>query len=262
MGHLVIRPPSLSSSPESTPLSGAPIGVTLPSMTTVLLVHGAFCGSWVWAETAPVLESAGHQVALIDLPSSGPTADRLGDLAADSTAVRGVLDTLDGDVVVVGHSGAGMVLAELADHPKVQHSVYVAALHPQKGQSVADLLGGQMPDWMTVRNDGAVQVSDDPEVVRQALCADVDADYFAREVHPRYLLTSLSSVQSPSTGPGRTHPATYVVCEQDHAIPIEAQEAVATTFDRVERLPSSHAPMLSMPERLAGVIDGATAGTS
>ncbi len=243
-------------------LSEALVGATLPGVTTVLLVHGGFCGSWVWARTAPVLESSGHRVAVVDLPSSGPTADRLSDLAADRAAVRSVLDTLHGDAVLVGHSGGGMVLAEVADHPKVQHSVYVAALHPQKGQSVADLLGGQMPDWMTVRNDGAVQVSDDPEVVRQALCADVDADYFAREVHPRYLLTSLSSLQSPSTGPERTHPATYVVCQQDRAIPVEAQEATATTFDHVARLPSSHAPMLSMPERLAGVIDAATARTS
>lgn len=207
---------------------------------------------------SPLLESDGHRVALVDLPSCGTAADGLGDLAADSTAVRGVLSTLDGDVVVVGHSGSGMVLAELADHPKVQHSVYVAAVQPERGQSLADLLGEQMPDWMTVRNDGAVQVSDDPEVVRQALCADVDADYFAKEVHPRYLVTSLSSLQSPSTGGARTHPATYVVCQQDRAFPVEAQEAIATTFDRVARLPSPHAAMLSVPERLAGVIHLAT----
>jgi pimeloyl-ACP methyl ester carboxylesterase len=231
-------------------------------MTTVLLVHGAFCGSWVWADTAAALESAGHRAVSIDLPSSGSEADRLGDLAADCTAVREVLGAVDGDVVIVGHSGGGMVLAELADHPKVQHSVWVAALLPQNGQSVADLLGGQMPDWMTVRDDGAVQVSQDAEVVRQALCADVDADYFAREVHPRYLLTSLSSLGSPSAAPQRTHPATYVVCQQDRALPVEAQEAMATTFDRVERLPSSHAAMLSMPERLAEVIGQAAARTS
>lgn len=132
--------------------------------------------------------------------------------------------------------------------------MYVAALHPQRGQSVADLLEGQMPDWMVVRDDGAVQVSDDAEVVRQALCADVEAGYFAREVHPRYLLTSLSSLQSASTGPERSHPASYIVCEHDRAVPVEAQDAMASNFDRVERLPSAHAPMVSMPERLAEVI--------
>ena len=223
-------------------------------MATFVLVHGGFCGSWVWERTAPPLESLGHRVTLIDLPSSGPRADGLGDLSADRAVVASALDEIDGEVVLVGHSGGGMVLAELADHPKVQHSVYIAALHPQKGQSVADLLGGQMPGWMVVRDDGAVKVSDDAEVVRQALAADVEAEYFARQVHPRYVLTSLSSLQAASTGPRRTHPATYVVCEQDQAVPVEAQEAIASTFDRVGRLPSSHAPMLSMPERLAEVI--------
>ena len=147
-----------------------------------------------------------------------------------------------------------MVLAELADHPKVQHSVYVAALLPPKGQSALDVFGGQVPAWMVVRDDGAAQVSDDAEVARQALCAEDEAEYFAREVHPRYLLTSLSSAQAVSTGRPRTHPASYVVCEQDQAVPVQAQEATAATFERVERLPSSHSPMLSMPGRLAEVI--------
>lgn len=235
-------------------MSKALLGANLRAMMTFLLVHGGFCGSWVWERTKPSLEAAGHRVQLVDLPSSGPRADRLGDLSADRAAVSGALDQLDGEVVLVGHSGGGMVLAELADHPKVQHSVYVAALHPTRGQSVADLLGGQMPGWMIVRDDGAVQVSDDAEVVRQALCADVEADFFAREVHPRYLLTSVSSLQAPSTGPERSHPASYIVCEQDQAVPVQAQEAIASTFDRVERLPSSHAPMLSMPQRLAEAI--------
>jgi hypothetical protein len=67
-----------------------------------------------------------------------------------------------------------------------------------------------VPDWRVVRDDGAVQVGDDGEVARQALCADVAADRFAREVHP--------------------------------------------ALDRVERLPSSHSPMLSLPGRLADVL--------
>ncbi len=223
-------------------------------MSTFLLVHGGWCRSSVWERTAPALESFGHRVDVIDLPSSGPQPDQLGDLSADRAAVSDALDQRDGKVVLVGHSGAGMVLAELADHPKVERSVYIAALYPQKGQSAADLIGGQLPGWMVVRDDGAVQVSDDAEVVRQALCADVEAEYFAREVHPRFVLTSLSALQSASTGPERTHAASYVVCEQDRAVPVQAQEAMAATCDRVERFPSSHSPMLSMPDRLAETI--------
>ncbi len=222
-------------------------------MTTFLLVHGGFCGGWVWADTAAALRDSGDDVHLVDLPTSGKTAAGLGDLEADSAVVRHALADLD-EVVLVGHSGGGMALAELADHPKVRHSVYLAALWPQKGQSAADMLGAQMPDWIVVRDDGAVQVTDDLEVARRTLCADVDADRFARDVHPRYLLTSLSGLTAPSSGPVRAHEATYVVCEQDQAIPVAAQEAMGAAFDRVERLPSSHSPMLSMPGRLAEVL--------
>jgi pimeloyl-ACP methyl ester carboxylesterase len=222
-------------------------------MATFLLVHGGFCGGWVWMDTAAALRARGDDVHVVDLPSSGKAAAGLGDLEADSAVVRQALAGID-DVVLVGHSGGGTSLAEQAEHPKVRHSVYLAALWPQQGQSAADLLGGQMPAWIVVRDDGAVQVTDDLEVARQALCADVEADRFAREVHPRYLLTSMSGLTAASSGPVRTHPATYVVCEQDQALPVVAQEAMGAALDRVERLPSSHSPMLSLPGRLADVL--------
>lgn len=223
----------------------------------MLLVHGGFCQGWVWDDTIAALHAAGHRAEAPDLPSSGATADGLGDLHADVRAVTAVLDRLDGideDVVLVGHSGGGMVLAELADHPRVSRSVYVAALWPQQGQSLADLLGGQFPDWMTMREDGTVQVADQPDLVHEAVCHDVDHGRFLAEVYPRYVLTSLSSIGTPSTAPPPSHPSRYVVCEDDRAVPPEAQEAMAGAADDVHRLPSSHSPLLSMPRQLADII--------
>ena len=226
-------------------------------MTTFLLVHGAFCRGWVWDETVLALRSAGHRAEALDLPSSGLTAGSLGDLHSDVEAVRAVLDNSDDDVVLVGHSGGGMVLTELGDHPRVSHSVYVAALWPQEGQSVGDLLGGQFPDWMTAREDGTVQVASEADVVREALCHDVDRARFVAEIYPRYVLTSLSSLGAPSTAPDPLHPSSYIICEQDHALPPEAQEAMANAADHVHRLPSSHSALLSIPQQLADAIAAA-----
>lgn len=226
-------------------------------MTTTLLLHGGFCRGRVWDDTAEALRATGRRAEALDLPSSGPTADGLGDLAADVAAVSTFLDGTDDDVVLVGHSGAGMVLTELGDDPRVQHSVYVAGLWPQRGQSVGDLLGGQLPDWMTLRDDGTVQVAEEPDLVREALCHDVDRDRFLTDVWPHYVLTSMSSVVSPSTAPDASHPSSYVICEHDHAVPPEAQEAMAGAADHVHRLPTSHSPLLSMPRELADVIAGA-----
>jgi pimeloyl-ACP methyl ester carboxylesterase len=75
----------------------------------MLLVHGAVCRGWVWDETVVALRAAGHKAEALDLPSSGPAAGSLGDLHADVEAVRAVLDRIDDGVVLVGHSGGGMV---------------------------------------------------------------------------------------------------------------------------------------------------------
>lgn len=223
-------------------------------MTTHLLIHGAFCQGWVWDQTASALRTDGHRVEVVDLPSSGSSAAGLADLHADAAAVTAAMEAIGGDVVLVGHSGGGMVLAELADHPAIRHSVYLAALWPQRGQSVADLLGGAMPDWMTVRDDGAVQVASEPEIVHKALCSDIDFDTFVKDIYPRYVLTSLASLATPSAAPDAGHESSYVIFEQDQAVPLAAQEAMATAATQSHRLPSSHAAMLSMPQRLAAVL--------
>jgi pimeloyl-ACP methyl ester carboxylesterase len=230
-------------------------------MSVFVLIHGGFCRGWVWAETAAALQEDGHRVEVVDLPSSGTVAAELGDLQTDVAAVRRVLDGIGAEVVLVAHSGGGMVLAEFADHPSVQHSVYLTAFWPQKGQSAAEMLGGQLPGWMAARDDGAISVSDDLELVRQTLCADIDPERFATVVHPRYVLTSLSSAATPSTAPPARHPTTYIICEQDQAIPPQAQEAMSAAADHVVRLPSSHSPFLSMPKQLARTLGGAISST-
>jgi len=229
-------------------------------MATFVLVHGGFCRGWVWGDTATALEAKGHRVEIVDLPSSGPDA-AAGGLAGDVETVRRAIDACGTRVVLVGHSATGIVLSELADHPGVEHGVYLAALYPPKGQSLADVLGGQIPAWMVIHpEEGVGRVSDDPEVVRQALCADVDEDRFLREVYPRFVASSLQIMAETSSAPPAGHETTYIICEQDQVVPVAAREAMAAQADHVERLPSSHNPQLSMPGRLAEVLDRVATG--
>jgi pimeloyl-ACP methyl ester carboxylesterase len=227
-------------------------------MADFVLVHGGFCRSGIWADTAAALEARGHRTVAPDLASSGPDPAALGGLHDDVEAVRRALEDLGGDAVVVAHSGGGLALAELADHPAVRHSVYVAGLRPQPGQTAAELLGGGAAPWMAVSpEEGAVRVSDDPDTVHAALCADIERDRFLRDVRPQYVAMSLQVLGESCSAPASGHPTTYVICEDDRAIPVEAQEAMAALGDHVERLPSSHSPLLSMPERLAEVLERA-----
>jgi len=229
--------------------------VTVIAMSSYLLVHGAWSGGWVWDDLVPQLEKAGHDVTVVEqLPSAGIDAASLGDLTADAAHVRQVLDKVDGPVVLVGHSYGGTVITDLADHPKVRHSVYLAAFWPQRGQSQFDILGdGPPPSWIVPKDDGSMALTDDHEVLREVLCADLDQER-AAVVVSRLCLESVSSHAVPSTAPDRDHPTTYVICEQDNALPVSLQEAMSANADNVIRLPAAHMAQLSRPEELAEIL--------
>ena len=121
--------------------------------------------------------------------------------------VRRVLDETDEAAVLVGHSYSGMVIAELADHPKVRHSVYLCALWPERGQSALNLMGDVLPPLFFARNDGTMQIVDDFDLAWQAFCPDMDRAG-AQQMISRSVLQSYSSATTPSTAPDRAHPAT------------------------------------------------------
>jgi pimeloyl-ACP methyl ester carboxylesterase len=224
-------------------------------MTNFVLVHGGFIGGWYWSDVAEKLEKAGHRVDVVEqLPSAGTDPATLGDLAADAAVVRQTVENVGEPVVLVGHSYGGMVITELADHPSVAHSVYLSAFWPQRGQSLADMLAGGPPlTWAAPQDDGTFRVVDDLELLRQTLCADVEKQRAEAELR-RLLPQSIASASAASSAPDRGHPTTYIICEQDQAVPPEAQEQMAAAADHVERLASSHQPMVSMPDKLAATL--------
>ena len=229
--------------------------VTVDAMGRYLLVHGAWSGGWVWDDLVPQLEKAGHDVTVVEqLPSAGVEPASLGDLTADAARVRQVLDEVDGPVVLVGHSYGGTVITELADHPKVRHSVYLAAFWPQRDQSQFDILGdGPPPDWIVPMNDGSLALTDDREVIWQVLCADLDQERGVA-MASRLVLQSVGSHAVRSTAPDRRHSTTYVICEQDNALPVPLQETMSEYADHVARLPAAHMAQLSRPEELAEIL--------
>jgi pimeloyl-ACP methyl ester carboxylesterase len=188
------------------------------------------------------------------LPSAGTDPAALGGLAADAEAVKQAVERVGEPVVLVGHSYGGMVITELADHPAVAHSVYLAAFWPQRGRSLMNLVaGGPPPTWMSPREDGTLRTTDDLEVLRQAVCGDVEQERAYANLR-RLLPQSIASHTDFSTAPDRGHPTTYIICEQDQAVPPVAQEQMAAAADHRHRLPSSHQLMASMPDELAEVL--------
>ncbi|MFG1994942.1 alpha/beta hydrolase [Actinoplanes sp. NPDC048988] len=101
---------------------------------TVVLVHGAFADSSGWNGVVQRLQKDGYPVVAAANPLRG--------VASDATAVRALLDSIDGPIVLVGHSYGGSVISKAAAGDKnVKALVYVAAFLPQAGESAADLSG-------------------------------------------------------------------------------------------------------------------------
>jgi pimeloyl-ACP methyl ester carboxylesterase len=115
------------------------------SMSTFILVHGAWQSIGTWDRLSPLLQKLGHKVITPILRGLGTDQDRL---TADITLHQHIDDvatelaSLPDAAVLVGHSYAGMVISGAAEaHPdKVKRLAYLDAFIPEDGQCALDLL--------------------------------------------------------------------------------------------------------------------------
>lgn len=222
----------------------------MPSTATVLLVHGAWHGPWMWG--ALLREMPDVDVRTVALPSVGRRAAALGDMHADATAVRSAVTAIDGPVLVCAHAYGGVPATQgVADLPNVDGLVYLCAFQLDVGESLAAVAGGRPPDWWDVHAaEGYVDALRPLEI----FYGDVD-EAVARDAITRLRHQSLASFdQRVTRAAWHAVPSTYVVCEHDRVLPVRAQEAMARRAGRVLRLPSAHSPFLSRPAQLAGIL--------
>ena len=119
-------------------------------MASFVLVHGTGHGGWCWQKVAPLLRAAGHDVGP---PTLSGLADRSHllrcgvDLTTHITDVTNLLFYEDlSDVVLVGHSYAGMVISGVAAlaPERLRRLVYLDAYLPDDGQAEVDLWPAEM----------------------------------------------------------------------------------------------------------------------
>jgi pimeloyl-ACP methyl ester carboxylesterase len=215
---------------------------------TLLLVHGAWHGSWCWDPLIEALD--GVPVRTVDLPSVGTDPEALGDLERDAETVRAALAGIDGPVVVLGHSYGGIPVTEAATADLgVVHLVYLCAFQLDAGESLVGSLGGEVPPWQEVHATHVRVTTPEPVFYN-----GVDPELTERAVN-RLGLHSVGALTQPlSRAAWRELPSTYVVCERDQAIPVSAQEAMAQRAGEVLRMDAGHSPFLSHPAELAGLL--------
>ena len=119
-------------------------------MATYVLVHGAWDGGWAWRPIVRELEAAGHEAFAPTLTGHGERVHLSSPQVGLDTHVQDIVNMMRyellEDVILVGISYGGTVTAGVAEvvPERISHMVYLDALVPEDGQSVADLLGTEV----------------------------------------------------------------------------------------------------------------------
>lgn len=221
-------------------------------MATVVLVHGAWHGSWCWERVVPLLERRGVKTRTVDLPSVGARPGAGTDLSADAAAVERVIAAVSGPVVLCGHSYGGMVISRV-EAKNLTRLVYVCAFMPAEGESLLSIGDGKPAPWIQMLDGGLVL----PDPARADSVFYTDCDEATRRwakshLRPQSAATMIEPVPRPAW---RDTPSTYVVCLNDQALfaDIQRNVFVPRATEAVE-LQADHSPFLSQPDRLAALL--------
>ncbi|MER7718565.1 alpha/beta hydrolase [Streptomyces flaveolus] len=232
-----------------------------PSIPTIVLVHGAFADGSSWGPVIERLQRSGHHVVAVANPLRG--------LAADAAHVRGVLATVEGPIVLVGHSYGGAVISEAAAGAgNVRALVYVAAFMPDAGEVLGELAarfpGSELQPALTVVPGST---ADGQPTLDLYLSRDRFRPVFAADV-PATTTRLLAAVQRPlnaeaftdtaTAAAWRTIPSWNLVATRDRGIPpalqrFQARRAGSHTVE----VASSHLPLYSRPHEVAALIKAA-----
>ncbi|MFE2887360.1 alpha/beta fold hydrolase [Streptomyces sp. NPDC059272] len=228
---------------------------------TVVLVHGAFADSTSWNGVTRELRHDGYPVVAV--------ANPLRSLQGDSAYLREVLASIDGPVVLVGHSYGGSVISNAATGDKdVKALVYVAAFLPEKGESAVDLSGkfpgstlGDALRPVPITNPDGSQGTDlyiQNDKFRHQFAADVPRDQAELMAVTQRPVTSAALAEGAGEPAWKTIPSWVLIATQDLNIPPQAQEFMAQRAGaHTTKVRASHAVSVSRPGKVADVIEDA-----
>lgn len=237
------------------------------SKPTIVLVHGAWADASSWTGVVRQLQADGYRVIA--------PANPLRSLESDSDYLETLLATIDGPIVLVGHSyGAAVITNAAAGDPAVQALVFVNGSVPAEGETVAELAGP----------DSALSVSDPTTIfdfVPAALPPTPETDvYLKSTTFLRSFATGLSrdralalwatqrpvtfgALNEPSGKPAwESIPSWYLIGTEDRVIPSSAQEDMADKAgSTVVRYHAGHLGPITHPTQVTRTITAAVRAT-
>lgn len=243
------------------------IGTEAAGRIPLVLIHGAWQGSWAWNALIPHLIAAGFPVHAVDLPGNGTDDTPPGAVSLDVYVdhVLSLMEWIGRPVALVAHSGGGVIASQVAETVPgwVDRLVYVAGMMLPDGMGFADLVAELLPEYPEVAGIGPhLEWSADrltsrvPEAAAMAFffddCPVETARMAARSLTPQPEAGRAVRPHLTADRFGRI-PRLYVEASADRSVvPILQRRMQALVPGAaVATLPTGHAPQVAAPALLA-----------
>jgi pimeloyl-ACP methyl ester carboxylesterase len=218
---------------------------------SVVLVHGAWADGSCWSNVVLPLRHLGLRAIAAPIP--------LTSLTDDTAALQRTIERTTGPVILVAHAYAGAVIAA-AHHDRVKALVYVAALAPDEGETVADVFyrAAPHPKAPKLQPDAHGYVWMPEDGFRDAVAHNASADQLAIMAAVQRPL-GVKCIQEKAPAPAwKTKPAWYLVAEEDRMILSETQRFMAGRMKATIRSHAvDHTPMYTAPHLVVDLIESA-----
>lgn len=235
----------------------------------LLLIHGAWQGSWVWEALLPHLENLGMDAVAIDLPGNGADDTKPGDVSMETYLgfIENQLNTLGDRAVLVGHSGGGMVATAAAERfpDRVSALIYIAGMCLPQGTDFGELQeriagpGGEFGISSSIRQA--------PDQLTSTVPVDAAVQFFLHDVDSTVAkAAALRLTPQPEGGRFITSPTTadnygrvpklYIEATLDRSVILPAQRLMQSFVPdmTVVSIESGHVPQVGQPANLAALI--------
>jgi len=220
----------------------------LPQNSTVVLVHGAWADGSCWSNVISPLQQDGLKVICAPLP--------LTSLTDDAAALSRALERTSGPVVLAGHAYGGAVIAT-AREDRVKALVYIAALAPDEGETVAEVFYRDTPHQEAPKlvpdSHGFLWMPDDGFSRAVAHKASIAQTNLATAVQRPI---SVQCIQEPARTPTwKVKPSWYLLAEEDRMINPKTQRFMADRMGaKVHAFNVDHSPMYTEPNLVIDVV--------
>lgn len=228
-------------------------------MATFVLVHGGWHGGWCWSRVTEALRRLGHSVHAPTLTGCGERSHLVSPLIDLTTHVDDVANLLRWerleDVVLCGHSYAGMVITGVADREaaRLRRLVYLDAVVPRDGESMLDQLEPEQQAALVmdaVRNGDGYRLQPPP-----AELFGIERPDDLNWVRPLLTAHPLRSCVEPLrlAHPASETPKTFIHALKGN-LAGQRDKVVGRPDWRITEIDSAHDVMVNVPEELAELL--------